>query len=250
MPLCKPPAPAGASDINRASPSQKTTRRANNAPGCLRFHAVVPNRLVRAMKFKLKDEVELHVSDHVQFYARALRAIGQDLSGLFPQTLEIRLAQGGNFEVNGRHVPRVDLSKSAPKERLLDKLRNKLLRDEAAEEAKDPAGVASDFTRMYTAADIQRLDEAAANHRGAKKALPDIHSLGEMLRMVGRIIDSNGKRLVRVSRNQYGVTFEYEDNAGKTCAGELSSLQLYKLQQEYYAERGSYVPVDTWKGSL
>jgi hypothetical protein len=57
------------------------------------------------MKFKLQDQSALEVSDHVQFYARALRVIGQDLQALFPQGLEIT-AEAMNFEVTGRYVPR------------------------------------------------------------------------------------------------------------------------------------------------
>jgi hypothetical protein len=201
------------------------------------------------MKFKLKDDTELQVSDRVQFYARALRAIGQDLSGIFPQSLEIR-AQGGNFEVVGRHAARSGTGKGAPKDQLLGKLRAKFLGEASPPEAKEEPAPLVDFRRTYSAADIQRLDEAGRNHRMDEKALPDIYSLGEVLRMVGRIIDSNGKRLQKVSRDNFGVRFEYEDDSGQARSGELSSLQLYKLQQQYHAERGTFVPVDNWKGCV
>jgi hypothetical protein len=203
------------------------------------------------MKFKLKDQTELQVSDHVQFYARALRAIGQDLSGFFPQSLEITVNEA-NFEVTGRYLPRAPLDKADQRNtHLLGRLRDKLRRDGAADEPMNSSGSGPvPFSRAYTPADIDQLDEARARQRGDSNTVPDIYSLGEILRMVGRIIDCNGKRLQRLSRDNYGVSFEYEDAAGKIQKGELSSLQLYKLQQQYYGERGTFVAVDQWKGSI
>jgi hypothetical protein len=202
------------------------------------------------MKFKLKDETELQVLDHVQFYARALRAIGQDLSSLFPQSLEITL-RGINFEVVGRYVPRDAGEKGAQRDtHLLDKLRNKFTRDPSAVAPMDTPMGPIPFNRTYTPADIDGLDEIGSNQRHGPNSAPDIYSLGEMLRMVGRIVDSNGKRLHKLSRDSYGVSFEYEDGAGEVHKGELSSLQLYKLQQQYYGERGTFVPIDKWEGSI
>ncbi|MGH7930046.1 MAG: hypothetical protein ACREQV_19890, partial [Candidatus Binatia bacterium] len=106
------------------------------------------------------------------------------------------------------------------------------------------------FSRTYTPADIDSIDEAGCAHRNEPDTAPDIYSLGEMLRMVGRIVDSNGRRLQKLSRDTYGVSFEYEDGAGEIKQCELSSLQLYKLQQQYHAERGTYVAIDKWKGSI
>jgi hypothetical protein len=200
------------------------------------------------MKFKLKDETEVQVSDHVQFYARALRAIGQDLSSLFPLSLEITL-NGTNFEVVGRYIPRDAAEKGAQRD-LLGKLRNKWLRDAPATTPVQSATDPLSFNRTYTPVEIDALDEAGSNHRHGPNTAPDIYSLGETLRMVGRIVDSNGKRLQKLSRDSYGVSFEYEDGAGAIHKGELSSLQLYKLQQQYYSERGTFVPVDKWKGSI
>jgi hypothetical protein len=200
------------------------------------------------MKFKLKDQTALQVSDHGQFYARALRAIGQDLSPLFPQCLEIT-AEAMTFEVAGRYVPR-DAGEKAKDIDLLGRLRKKLSGgSSAAAPTESSAGLVA-FSRTYTPADIDRLDELRSNQRGDGNTTPDIYSLGEILRMVGRIIDSDGKRLHKLSRDNYGVRFEYEDAAGEIHKDELSSLQLYKLQQQYYGERGTFVPIDRWKGSI
>ena len=94
------------------------------------------------------------------------------------------------------------------------------------------------------------MDESGAKRRNETDKVPDIYSLGEMLRMVGRIVDSEGRRLLKLSKDMNGVAFEYEDGAGQKHKREFSKLQLYKLQQQYYAERGTYVPIDNWAGSF
>lgn len=202
------------------------------------------------MKFKLKDQTEIQVLDTVQFHARALRAIGQDLSSLFPQSLEITL-NGTNFQVVGRYVPRPVGEKGAKRDiYLLGKLRNKFRGDSPVASSEESAKGSINFNRSYTPSDIEGIDEAGCAHRNEPDTAPDIYSLGEMLRMVGRIVDSNGRRLQKLSRDTYGVSFEYEDGAGEIKQCELSSLQLYKLQQQYHAERGTYVAIDKWKGSI
>ena len=202
------------------------------------------------MKLKLKDDSETQVLNKAQFHARALRAIGQDLSKLFPQTLEITL-QGTNFQVIGRYLPRDPGGKGAQgSNQLLDKLRSKFLRDQPTVPPAESSTEPISFDRTYTPVDIDRMDESGANRRNEIDKVPDIYSLGEMLRMVGRIVDSDGRRLLNLSKDTYGVTFEYEDGAGQTQKREFSNLQLYKLQQQYYAERGTYVPIDDWKGSF
>jgi hypothetical protein len=202
------------------------------------------------MKLKLKDDIQAQGLDKVKFHARALRAIGQDLGKLFPQSLEITL-HGMDFHVTGRYLPRDLAGKGAQGNRqLLDKLRSKFLRDQSTVPPVESSTESIGFDRIYMPADIDRMDETGANRRNKIDKVPDIYSLGEMLRMVGRIVDSQGRRLVKLSRDTYGVIFEYEDGAGQTQKREFSNLQLYKLQQEYYAERGTYVPIDKWAGSI
>ena len=201
------------------------------------------------MKLKLKDETQNQGLDKVQFHARALRAIGQDLGKLFPQSLEITL-QGTNFQVTARYLPREPGGKGAQgNSQLLNKLRSKLLGDQSTVLPAESSAERVSIDRTYTPTEIDRMDEGGANRRNGIEKVPDIYSLGEMLRMVGRIVDSGGGRLLKLSKDMYGVAFEYEDGAGQTQKHEFSNLQLYKLQQQYYAERGTYVPVDKWIGS-
>jgi hypothetical protein len=202
------------------------------------------------MKLKLQDEIQAEGLDKVQFHARGLRAIGQDLSKLFPQSLEVTL-HGLEFRVTGQYLPRELHGKGEPGgSQLLGKLRGKFLGDQAASPSIDGSPAPLRFDRTYAVADIDRMDESGANRRNERDKLPDIYSLAEMLRMVGRIVDSEGRRLLKLTKDKYGVTFEYEDSNGQKQKREFSNLQLYKLQQQYYADRGTYVPIDNWAGSF
>ena len=202
------------------------------------------------MKLKLKDAAGTQTLAKVQFHARALRAIGQDLSNLFPQSLEIT-REGMSFRAIGRYVPRDPSGKGARLDvPLRDELQKTLPRDRSAVPPVESAPALIRFERTYTPVDIERIDEIGSNCRNRPDNTPDIYSLGEMLRMVGRIVDANGRCLLKLSRDRHGVTAEYEDGAGQNQKIELSNSQLYKLQQRYYAERGTHVLIDNWKGSV
>jgi hypothetical protein len=202
------------------------------------------------MKFKLKDATEIQISQQIEIYARALRVIGQDLSSLYPQKLEIT-HRVSEFEVSGVSIAHNTLDAPLEIERhLLGRLKQNLLRRCSPEQTSERPSDPISFRRIYTLADIDHLDQVGFNQRQERSSIPDIYSLPEMLRMVGRLIDAGGKRLHGITKDSYGVRFEYEDNAGKLQQEELSNLQLYKLQQEYYGERGTRVAVDTWKGSF
>ncbi|MDH3443074.1 MAG: hypothetical protein OEN50_04050 [Deltaproteobacteria bacterium] len=202
------------------------------------------------MKLKLKDETQAEALGQDQLYARTLRVIGQDLSNLYPQFLEITVT-GTSFQVMGRYVPRsVSGKESQQDNKLLSKLRTKFLGNQPGVTSSEYSTELMSFDRSYGPVDINRIDETESSRRNGADKAPDIYSLGEMLRMVGRIVDSDGNRLLRVSKDARSIIFEFESGDGQTQKNELSSLQLYKLQREYYAERGTYVPVDKWDGSV
>jgi hypothetical protein len=210
---------------------------------------MMPTEGLERMKFKLQNETRSEVVSQAQFHARALRGIGQELSRLLPESFEITV-EGTAFRVIGRHPSREPAGRLQSTPHLLDKLRGKLSRDGAAIAPAESAAKLVAFSRHYTMADIDRLDETGANQRGGINKLPDIYSLGEMLRMIGRIIDAEAGRLHKLSKDMNGVAFEYEDGAGQMQKREFTKIELYKLQQQYYAERGTFVPIDNWAGSF
>ena len=69
-------------------------------------------------------------------------------------------------------------------------------------------------------------------HRGEK--IPDIHSLGEILRTVGRVLESEEEALVKIVKDRREVALEYVNRDGKYCKQELSTLDLRKVQQGFY----------------
>jgi hypothetical protein len=102
------------------------------------------------------------------------------------------------------------------------------------------------FTRKYTLDDINRLDETGLPRRANKDGKPDIYSLGERLRTVGRIVDACKGTLIRVVKDHNSMKFEYRDQNGHDHREEYTNLALYKYQQRYYAERGIYTFIDPW----
>ena len=197
---------------------------------------------------KLADEsFKVKSSEAGGYYARALRAIGQDLSELFPQQVEID-CQGTSFEVRvrcerkraGKKFPQAD--KPGLKS-TLHKLANYRLDKPTAEE------LITTVTLSYGPDDINRLNEIGLHRRAQVGKVPDVNSLGESLRTIGRIVDADNGRLIRVLKDQRRTVFDCVDKSGATRKIEMTRSELFKAQQSFYDKRGGSKSLDSWKGS-
>lgn len=183
------------------------------------------------------------------YYARVLRAIGQDLADLFPHQLEIE-QQDRTFVAHVRCDRKRSESKApiTPTETPKPGLRNifqKLNSIRLDKAPEKPEVVTVD--RTYNPLDIARIDEAGLHRRIQMGKIPDIHDLGEALRTIGRILDAEEGRLIKIFRDQRRVVFEYI-RSGETKKIEMTRTELYKVQQSYYHGRSSSSSLDLWKG--
>jgi len=192
---------------------------------------------------KLADDfLKLESTEVTGFHARALRAIGQDLADLFPEKLDIE-RRGEDFVVQGQ-CARSRLEAKAPKPGWTS-LKEFLTRDVIALTTETKTQSVP-FDRTYNPDDIFRLDEAGIRHRTGIAKIPDIRSLGEILRTVGKLIDGENAGLIRILKDQRRISFEYEKGDGAKCNQEVTSMELYKLQQQYYDLRGKKTMVYLW----
>jgi hypothetical protein len=192
------------------------------------------------------DSFKLQSHEIAGFYARAFRAIGQDLTDLFPEKFDIQ-RRGEDFIVQGQ-CARSRLEAKAPHSGWAN-LRELLTRDVTSLTAENKTQSVT-FDRTYTPDDIFRLDESGASRRSQIKKLPDIRSLGELLRTVGRLIDEENGRLIRILKDQRCVSFDYDRRDGTRCSQQITSMELYKLQQKYYELRGKKTMTDLWNSQF
>ena len=179
-------------------------------------------------------------ADHKTDYSRALRAIGQDLTELFPKTLVIE-TDGTNFTACGKSHPNPfhRVRKSAFKN-IWEKLTG---------DAPEPDPLAhecgvDDFQRTYTPADIDRLDQLFSANRTGLVARPDSYSLAERLRTMGSIVKSRNGRLQRLRKDADNFFADYLDQLGKLRTAKLTTVILYRNQQD---SAGS-APKELWEG--
>lgn len=180
-------------------------------------------------------------------YARTLRVIGQDLTQIYPEDLEIQvlsvelLATG----IGLAPAPQVHKNKGSVSRRVWNRFTGRKLKSRVPVAPLHRAT----FTRKYDLYAINRLDEIGLASRRDKTGKPDIYSLGERLRTVGRIVDGRGGTLIRIVKDRNSMKFEYRDQNGINQREEYTNLALYKYQQRYYAERGMKI-IDKWDDSI
>ena len=182
------------------------------------------------------------------YYARVLRAIGQDLADLFPHQLDVE-QKDRTFIAHVRcDRKRLESKAPAPLEPQKSGLRSIFHKLHSIKLDKAP-GKPDVVTveRTYTPNDISRIDEAGLQRRNQVGKIPDIHDLGEALRTIGRIVDAEEGRLVKIFRDQRRVAFEYVVR-GKAKNVELTRNELYKIQQSYYHGRSGPGSLDLWRG--
>lgn len=182
--------------------------------------------------------VKLMVEQTSGFHARALRVIGQDLAALVPENVAIEV-DGDNFVARGLCTKnRIDDQTSAAPLTKLKKFVGKMSAA-VARPAHEPDLEFVPFTRTYNITDIDRLDNIGTNRRSDAESMPDIYTLGERLRTIGKVIDAQNGRIVRLFKDLHQIVFEYQDADGHARKEELSNTELYQLQQRYASERGS-----------
>ena len=187
---------------------------------------------------KLVALVKLMIEQAPGYYARTLRVIGQDLADLFPENLAIE-AQGDGFVVQGLCAKgRIGNGASTTTLASVSRLFGRVLAALARGPGGEPDLEFVPFSRTYSAGDIERLERKQTAQRTGG-GMPDIYTLGERLRTIGKVVDSHNGRLVRIFKDLHRIAFEYQDTGGGSRAEELSNTELYQLQQRYAAERGA-----------
>jgi len=177
-------------------------------------------------------------------YARSLRAIGHDLTKLYPEDLEIQV-EATEFLASGVGVTQPS-QESVEHGSFIKKGWNRLTGKESKPNLPVVPRRGECFTRKYTLDDINHLDEIGLPERTNNEGKPDIYSLDERLRTVGRIVDACKGTLVRVVKDRNSIKFEYRDQNGHDHREEFTNLALYKYQQRFYSERGIYTFIDPW----
>ena len=186
---------------------------------------------------KLFELVKLMIEQTSGFHARALRVIGQDLADLIPENVAIEL-QGNDFVVHGLCTKnRIEDQTSVE---LMSRVKRFFVKTAAAvlrPPSRGPDLEFVPFTRTYRVEDIERLDEQGINKRRNAGGMPDIYTLGERLRTIGKVIDAHNGRIVRIFKDLHQIMFEYRAADGQLRKEELNNTELYQLQQRYAAER-------------
>lgn len=166
--------------------------------------------------------------------ASALRAIGQDLADLFPLILEIQV-KGDQFIVTGKGLP----DAQAEGETILNKVWKALIHQDPATDLVDWQLKSVPFSRTYSRADLSRSNNERSKERKVAGDLPEIYSLSERLRIIGRIVHAKGGHLTHLTKTLHGVTFQFRDGRGLEHSEKYSAEELYRIQRQYYSRRGT-----------
>ena len=171
------------------------------------------------------------------FHARALRAIGQDLADLLPDSLAIE-PSGDDFIAHGM-CNRMRLESWEANHTLsgLRKLGAKLRAGILKPSTREPDLDLAPFNHTYHPDDIDRLDQRGNQQRTGTGGFPEIYSLGERLRTIGKLVDSQNGRIIRIFKDLHHITFDYRDGNGNPRKVDLDNTEIYRLQRSHTTER-------------
>jgi len=182
--------------------------------------------------------------DTTEDYASVLRVIGQDVEDLLPLYLQIEVTSG-QFIVRGRGLVERSHMADNPIENFLHKVWTMLIRRDAAADIVRWQLDSKAFARTYTQEELKCCNEKGAAQRKNGSGMPDIYSLGERLRIVGRILDAKQGQLLTLLKSLHNVSFQYLDQQGEIQSEEYSADDLYRMQQDHYANRITAEPIRT-----
>ena len=178
-------------------------------------------------------------------YEVALRVIGQDLTPLFVESVDITV-EGETFVAQAWRIAAGEKKTPGETEGFFRRI-GRSLGVGGKKTDRAPEAARKLLVLRYSPEDLVRLDELGSTRKTHVEKTPDASSLAESLRNVGRVVDSKGGRFISLSKDRRKVAFVYEDKNGNPQREELYSLSLHQAQQEALTLRGK--KRDRWDDS-
>ena len=191
------------------------------------------------MSFAENQFLDIHGGKMAEMrgYAQPLRAIGPALEVLYMQNFEMEPV-GDDFFVSG-HMP-VDLLNSPSSAEKLRTIWGALSSTGDGLEEKDgrwDLAMLSRIELIYTALDVERLEEEGRSRRGNSSQTVDAASLSQVLRCIGAYLNQKRARLCKIMRQIDCVIVEYETSLGSRIKETLTAKDLYDLWVRMYMQR-------------
>ena len=165
-------------------------------------------------------------------YAGLLRPVGQTLDNLRIESFTV-ITDDDGFIVRDKTRNRAQLT---PREKTF---LNELSASHSATKAKQNAlRLASGIFEWHlTDADIERLEKAGRERRRDTEQTPDAHSMSQILRIIGEIVDQKRGRLISVSKVESLVTVDYLTSTERLVSENYTLPMIYNFWVRSYKRR-------------
>ena len=195
-------------------------------------------------KSELKLQGEVTFDSEHKDHSWALRVIGQDLTEILPDYLEIEF-DGEAYIARGRAgFPDIEAERPAKKRSVGRKRgqQSKAEQNDSWRPSKDGL-----FEHRYSFHELTCLDDEWVARRKNTPIAPDIYVLGERLRTIGKMIEIKDGQLINLTIDNYRITFKYRESHGETRSEEHSIPVLYRSQQGDQTKRGTGKQRNPWE---
>jgi hypothetical protein len=170
-------------------------------------------------------------------YAALLRPIGQMLESLRIDSFAVKPDSDG-FVIRDKTRNRAQLT---PREKAF--LAELHLNHAAALDQEDARRLAAGIFEWHlTPTDIERLEIEGRELRRDDQQAPDSHSVSQILRVIGSMLDQKRGAMAYVSKDDQTVTVEYDLPDGKKATDEFAMPVLYDQWVRMYKKRAEPVP--------
>ena len=167
-----------------------------------------------------------------QNYATLLRPIGQMLEGLRIDSFAVKPDRDG-FVIRDKTRNRAQLT---PRERAF--LARLHFGHTASLDKEDALRLAAGvFEWHVTESDVEHFERQGREKRRDGEHAPDSHSVSQVLRVIGAILDQKRGQMSCVSKDEQVVTLEYELPGGRMATEQYDTPTLYDFWVRMYKKR-------------
>jgi hypothetical protein len=169
-----------------------------------------------------------------QTYSTLLRPIGQMLESLRIESFAV-LSDRNGFVVRDKTRNRAQLT---PRERAF--LAELHISHSATLDKRDALRLAAGvFEWHVTEKDLERFEREGRKKRHGVEQAPDSHSVSQVLRVIGAILDRKHARMSYVSKDDQMVTLEYQLPDGRKASEQYGLPALYDYWVRMYKRRSA-----------